>query len=60
VEVTVPARSLAHWDVETHTWTIEEGRFHLTVGPSYSDQRLVTDIAVAATTPTRSGRQIHS
>jgi beta-glucosidase len=46
VEVTVPARAFAHWDVETHAWTIEQGRFRLTVGPSHSDQRLATDITV--------------
>jgi hypothetical protein len=33
VQVTVPARSLAHWDGQTHTWTIEQGRLRLAVGP---------------------------
>jgi beta-glucosidase len=45
VEVTVPARSLAHWDGETHAWTIEQGRYHLAVGPSYSDERLTVEVA---------------
>jgi len=45
VEVTVPARGLAHWDGETHAWTIEQGRFRLAVGPSYSDQRLAIEVA---------------
>ena len=45
MEVTVPARGLAHWDGETHAWTIEQGRFRLTVGPSYSDQRLAIGVA---------------
>jgi beta-glucosidase len=47
VEVPVPARSLAHWDGETHAWTAEPGTFHLAVGRSYVDQRLATEIAVA-------------
>ena len=53
VDVTIPARSLAHWDVESHAWTIEQGSFHLAVGRSYSDQRLATEITVAATTQNR-------
>jgi beta-glucosidase len=48
VEVTVPARSLAHWDPGTHAWTIEPGSYHLTIGPSYGDQRLTAEIAVAS------------
>jgi beta-glucosidase len=46
VDVTVPARSLTHWDGESRAWTIEHGSFHLAVGRSYGDQRLVTEIAV--------------
>jgi beta-glucosidase len=46
VEVPVPARNLAHWDGETHAWTVEPGTFHLAVGRSYGDQRLATQIAV--------------
>jgi len=45
VEVTVPARSLAHWDGETHAWSIEPGVFRLAVGPSYSDERLTVEVA---------------
>jgi beta-glucosidase len=51
-EVTVPARSLAHWDRESHAWTIEPGVFHLAVGRSYGDQRLATDITVTQITGT--------
>jgi beta-glucosidase len=53
VDVTIPARSLAHWDVESHAWTVEQGGFDLAVGRSYSDQRLATAITVAATTQNR-------
>ena len=52
VEVTIPARSLAHWDTESHAWTIEQGDFHLAVGRSYGDQRLTTDIMVTEPTAT--------
>jgi beta-glucosidase len=53
VDLTVAARALAHWDDEAHAWTIEPGTFHLAVGGSYSDQRLTTEITVAATTQNR-------
>jgi hypothetical protein len=46
VAVTVPARAFARWDAEAHAWTVEPGVFHLTVGRSYGDQRLATDITV--------------
>jgi beta-glucosidase len=45
VQVTVPARALAHWDTQTHAWAIEPGRYQLTVGPSYDDQRLTIEVA---------------
>ena len=45
VQVTVPARSLAHWDGRTHAWAIEQGGYHLAVGPSYSDERLAIEVA---------------
>jgi beta-glucosidase len=53
VDATIPARGLAHWDVGSHAWTIEQGSFHLAVGRSYSDQCLTTEITVSATTPNR-------
>jgi Fibronectin type III-like domain len=52
-EMTVPACGLAHWDGESHAWTIEHGSFHLAVGRSYGDQRLATEIAVATTSDPR-------
>jgi beta-glucosidase len=47
-DIAIPARALAHWDDGSHAWTIEQGTFHLAVGGSYADQRLVTEIAAAA------------
>jgi beta-glucosidase len=54
VEVAIPARRLAHWDVRSQAWTIEEGAFHLAVGRSWGDQRLATEVAMAASV--RGGR----
>ena len=50
VEVTVPARSLAHWDGASRAWAVEPGVFHLAVGRSYTDRRLTAAIAVAEST----------
>jgi beta-glucosidase len=49
VGVSVPARRLAHWDTDSHAWTVEQGSFHLAVGRSYGDQRLATDMTVRET-----------
>jgi beta-glucosidase len=49
VEVTIPPRCLARWDVRSHAWTVEEGVFHLAAGRSWGDQRLFVEIAAAAT-----------
>jgi beta-glucosidase len=54
VEVTIPARGLAHWDPDTHTWANEPGRFLLAIGPSYGDQRLTTEVEVTAAEQRRS------
>jgi beta-glucosidase len=43
VEVAIPSRCLAYWDIRSHAWTIEEGVFHLAVGRSWGDQRLAID-----------------
>jgi beta-glucosidase len=51
-EATVSARSLAHWDVESHGWTIEPGTFRLSAGRSSGDLRQSTEIAM----PTSTGR----
>jgi hypothetical protein len=44
VQVTVPARSLAHWDAGTHAWAVEPGRVRLAAGPSYGDGRLTVEL----------------
>jgi beta-glucosidase len=50
VDVTVPARGLAHWDEAFHAWTVEQGVFNLAVGRSYDDQQLATDLTVSEAT----------
>jgi beta-glucosidase len=42
VEIRLPARTLAHWDATAHAWAVEPGRYRLTAGRSYADQRLTT------------------
>jgi len=37
VEVPVPSRTLAHWDVEAHTFVVEPGSYRLEVGRSSRD-----------------------
>ena len=44
-QVPLPTRSLAHWDVDTHAWTVEPGTFTLEVGPSSADLPLVEELA---------------
>jgi beta-glucosidase len=50
VDVNLPARSLAHWDDASHSWTVEQGAFHLAIGRSYDDQHLATDLTVSEAT----------
>jgi beta-glucosidase len=45
VSVPLPARALAHWDVDTHAWAVEPGTFRVEVGPSSADLPMVEEIA---------------
>lgn len=45
VQVPLPSRALAHWDVDTHAWVVEPGTFTLEVGPSSADLPLVEELA---------------
>jgi beta-glucosidase len=49
-EATVSARSLAHWDVESHRWTVESGTYRLSAGRSSRDLRQSTEIALPTST----------
>ncbi|WP_426592118.1 beta-glucosidase [Cellulomonas sp. McL0617] len=44
VGIGLPCRALAHWDVDTHGWTVEPGTFTLEVGPSSADLPLVEEL----------------
>jgi beta-glucosidase len=45
-QVTIPARALQHWDVETKTWVTEPGTFTLEAGPSSQALPLSTMVQV--------------
>ncbi|WP_024287345.1 beta-glucosidase [Cellulomonas sp. KRMCY2] len=45
VQVALPTRALAHWDVDTHAWAVEPGTYTLEVGPSSADLPLVEELA---------------
>ena len=47
-EATVSARSLAHWDVESHRWALEPGTYRLSAGRSSRDLRQSTEITLPA------------
>ncbi|NEE03234.1 glycosyl hydrolase [Phytoactinopolyspora halotolerans] len=47
VEVTLPRRAFAHWDVEHHRWTVEPGRFDVLVGFSATDIHRTTAISLS-------------
>src|SRR3712207_5068079 len=49
-EATVSARSLAHWDVRSHRWTVESGTYRLSAGRSSRDLRQSTEIALPTST----------
>src|SRR5215831_1139809 len=46
VTLSVPANSLAYWNAETRSWTLEPDRVELQIGASSSDIRLTKTIAV--------------
>jgi beta-glucosidase len=47
VTLALNSRSLAHWDVESHSWRIEPGRFEIEVGRSSRDLRLHQGLELA-------------
>src|SRR5215831_16311032 len=46
VALRLPAQSLAYWNPDTHSWTLEPDRVELQIGASSSDIRLTKTIAV--------------
>ncbi|MGM0386612.1 MAG: beta-glucosidase [Actinomycetota bacterium] len=47
VAVTVPRRTLEHWDEAAHAWALEAGTFVLEAGRSSGDLRVRGEVAVA-------------
>jgi beta-glucosidase len=45
VEIAVPRRRFAHWDVAAGGWTLEQGRFEIHVGSSVADLPLSTSVS---------------
>jgi beta-glucosidase len=46
VEIPLPAKGLAHWDMNQHAFVLEPGQIELRVGASSADIRLTKTIAV--------------
>jgi beta-glucosidase len=46
VPVTVPRRTLEHWDESAHAWTLEAGSFALEAGRSSGDLRVRGEVAL--------------
>jgi beta-glucosidase len=46
VELPLPTKSLAYWDVERHAFVLESGKVELLAGSSSADFRLKTTITV--------------
>jgi beta-glucosidase len=46
VEVKLPARVFAHWDIGSKAWTVEPGTFQLGVGRSSGDLAIALEVAV--------------
>lgn len=46
VELPLPTKSLAYWDVERHAFVLESGKVELLAGSSSADIRLKTTITV--------------
>jgi beta-glucosidase len=44
VEIAVPERALAHWDVAAHAFVVEPGAFDLSAGRSCVDLRVATSV----------------
>lgn len=47
VTVELDKRSFAYWDVESHDWLVEEGKYQIIIGRSAEEKILVADVAVS-------------
>ncbi len=55
VTVELDKRSFAYWDVESHDWLVEEGKYQIIIGKSAEEKILVADVAVS---PVKTPRKV--
>ncbi len=55
VTVELDKRSFAYWDVESHDWLVEEGKYQIIIGRSAEEKILVADVAVS---PVKTPRKV--
>ncbi len=55
VTVELDKRSFAYWDVESHDWLVEEGKYQIIIGKSAEEKILVEDVAVS---PVKTPRKV--
>lgn len=55
VTVELDKRSFAYWDVESHDWFVEEGKYQIIIGRSAEEKILVADVAVS---PVKTPRKV--
>ena len=55
VTIELDKRSFAYWDVESHDWLVEEGKYQIIIGKSAEEKILVADVAVS---PVKTPRKV--
>ena len=55
VTVELDKRSFAYWDVESHDWFVEEGKYQIIIGRSAEEKILVADVVVS---PVKTPRKV--
>lgn len=55
VTVELDKRSFVYWDVESHDWLVEEGKYQIIIGRSAEEKILVEDVAVS---PVKTPRKV--
>lgn len=55
VTVELDKRSFAYWDVESHDWLVEEGKYQIIIGRSAEEKILVADVDVS---PVKTPRKV--
>lgn len=55
VTVELDKRSFAYWDVESHDWLVEEGKYQIIIGRSAEEKILVADVDIS---PVKTPRKV--